>query len=349
MKPIVKLLSISLLLMICMPAAAQDDAYREFLKQRNKEYKDWRSKANAEFTDYLAKAWEEFKVQAAKEDPIGPVPEKAPRYGEDNTTAENLPSSHGLPAFEDMCLPAQTPALSLSAEYIPEDNSINIDFFGIPTPVPFDKGMMLSRVESNEKSVSGAWGFLSGTAFMPTVEALNGLKTQYSLNDWAVYMLVKTLSEAVYSEKMINERVTTQLFLLLQMQYKVRIGSAGNDLVLLLPFKEPVYQVSYVTDKGNDLFIYGYTRIGSSTPLYTFEDDFPEAVNVISLTIPKPMKMGGASEYKKIKQPLWSSILGEDFSVPVNQPYISFTLNYPQSDLVTYHHSAVDSETAKAV
>lgn len=350
MKPIAKYLFVpAVLLSFSLISYAQndkDDAYRQFLNQRNKEYSDWRAKANSEFTDYLAKAWEEFKVQSGKADPMGPVPEKPTYY---DVTAENNPSFHGLPASDNMCLPAVSPALSFSAEYIPAEDAVNVDFFGVGMSVPFNQGMKLGRVEANEKSVSNAWSFLSNSPFLPTVEALNKLKTDYSLNDWAVYMVVKTLTDAVYEENMVNQKVATQLFLLLQMQYKIRVGSAGNDLVLLIPFKEPVYQVSYVNDDKLDLFIYGYTRLSSQTPLFTFPDDFSQAVNVFSLAYTKPMKIGGAEEYKKIKQPLWSSVLGDDFSVPVNQPYISFALDYPQSDLVTYHRSAVDSETAKAV
>lgn len=352
MKKIAKLLLVLFSIMICNASFAQNteksknDAYLEFVKSRNSQYQDWRKKANAEFSSYLAKAWEEFLVQSGRKDPIGPVPDRPTYYGQSENVTK---SSHGLPSDENLYYGADSPELSISAMYIPEDNSVTIDFFGVNKTIPYSKGMLVSVSDAKEKDVAAAWNAMSESTFLPTIEALTSIKDEFSLSDWAMYILVKKLSEAVYDENSINERVATQMFLMCQLKYKVRVGAAGGDLVMLLPFKEQIYQVSYITDNNIDLFIFGYTRLSSQTPLYTFTKDFSIAENLISLTFSKPMHIGGMDEYKKITQSLWSSILGETIEIPVNEPYISFTLNYPQSDLLIYHHSAVDSQTAKAI
>lgn len=353
MKQIAKTLVVISSFLICFSSFAQNtgknsDAYKDFVKSRNSEYKDWRKKANAEFSDYLAKAWEEFMVQSGRKDPIGPVPDKPTYYGDENGVGKSL-GSHGYPSEGSFSLPAHSTSLSMSASYLPEDNNVSVDFFGVDKIIPFDRGMIVSVPKAKEKELASAWTVMSESSFLPTVDAISAIKNEFFLSDWATYMLVKKLTEAVYNDKLINERVATQMFIMCQLKYKVRVGAAGEDLVMLLPFKEQIYQVSYITDNNLDLFIFGYKKMNSQTPLYTFTKDFSISENIISLTISQPMKIGGDSEYKSVEQPLWSNILGENFKVPVNEPYISLAYDYPQSDLLIYHHSAVNTQTAKAI
>ncbi len=347
-----RILLISILSLFCTALLAQNqsdrnDAYKQFRQQREQAFQDWRAKANAEFTDYLAKAWEEFLVHTGKKDPIGELPDKPTYYGAE-TGDESGNSTHGLPIGETAA-PASRPIMESVGRYLPAAGNVELDYFGIKSTIPVADGMLLTPLKSNEKEVSEAWNKLSQTSFMPTVDALSAMRVKYCLNDWATYLLVKQYTEALYSDSKINERVVTQMFLLCQLKYKVRVGSAGDDLVLLLPFKEQIYQVSYISDDKSDLYIFGYRRIGTQTPLYTFTKDFSVAENSISLTFDKPMTLGGSDNYVKVKLPLWTKIYGEEVTVPINQPYISLTLEYPQSDLLIYHHSAVDSETAKVI
>lgn len=338
------------LLALSMSLYGQDDrrkAYEDFINQRNAEFENWRDKANAEFTSYLEKAWEEFMVQTGRKDPMGDVPEQPEYYGA--PPAKEGGNPHGLPSDVDMGFPEAMLDMPIYASMGASSEVVDLDFFGFPEKVPFSQSMKIDEVIAKEKSVAQAWEMLSNSEYMPTVEAITSMKERYGLNDWAVYSLVKKISEAVYGEYGVNQIVVTQMFLLSQMKYKVRAGSAADELVLLVPFEEQVYQVSYVTDNGTDFFIFGYTPFSPNTPLYTFTQDFSMAENVISLKFDKQMHIGGDTQYKRITLPLWSEILGEDFEVPINDPYVKFTYEYPQSDLLTYHRSVVDSETSKAV
>ncbi len=351
MKSIRVIFAVVFLLAASFSLAAQNDKkndnaeYKKFLQQRNQEYKDWRAKANAEYSEYLRKAWEEFTIQREKTDPMGAVPDKPTYY---NNSGNASSKTHGIPAGEEMTMPARVPSPGISASYSASSGEVAIDFFGLKESIPFDSEMRLSRVGANEKDAANSWTKISLASYMPTIDAIIALRDQLSLSDWAVYMLIKHFTEAIYSEENINERVVTQMFILSQLQYKVRMGASGDFLVLLLPFQEPIYQVSYVSDNDVDFYIFSYNRLSSQTPLFSFKEDFSKADNKVTLKVGKPMSLG-MDYYEKIKLPLWSAILGEDVSIPVNSALVSMTLNYPQSDLITYHRSAVDKETAKAI
>ena len=332
---------IFMVLLFALPVySQQDESFSDFYRQRMKEMKDWRAKANAEFSEYLASAWEEFLVQRGKKDPIGPVPDKPTFY--DLSESGSQPAMHGIPSAGEMPLYSPVMVPAISAQYSGGDD-VSVDFFGVKEMIPFDKSMKLPRVQAEEKAVSEGWKYLSASTFMPTVEALEEIRDRYSLSDWALYTAIKKFTDAVYIEEYINEKILTQMFLLCQMKYKVRVGVSGNELIILLPFTTPIYQVSYISDGDDDYYIYSYSRLNSQTPLYTFSDDFSQSDRKFDLVIDKQITVSSAF-YQDKMQPRFSEAMGVSFSVPINLPCVKFYLDYPQSDLVTYHKSAVDTE-----
>lgn len=326
--------------------AQTDESFLDFYRQRAQEFQDWRSKANSEFTDYLAAAWEEFLVQRGKEDPVGPVPDEPVYY--DPSEAGRQQSMHGLPAPGLITAPAiAAPFPAISAAYS-GSNEVTVDFFGIKESVPFADNMRIPRIQATEQDASKAWKTLSESDFMPTVEALENIRKEHSMSDWALYTTIKKMTDAVYIEEYVNEKVMTQMFLLSQMQYKARVGSSGGQMILLLPFSAPIYQVPYITDDNEDFYIYSYSRLNSQDPLYTFSDDFSAAEKKMNLVIDRQLIVSN-SDYQLKSMPSWTQYIGEEVSVPLNIPCVKFTLDYPQSDLMTYHLSAVDIQLKKAV
>ena len=330
-----------------VPAGAQtDDSFLDFYRQRTKEFQDWRSKANAEFSDYLAAAWEEFLVQRGKEDPVGPVPDEPVYYNPSEETAhKSLP---GLPVPGFISAPAvSAPVPAISAAYS-GNSTVSVDFFGIKGAIPFADNMRIPRIQATEQDASKAWKVLSESDFMPTVEALDNMRKEHSMSDWALYTTIKKMTDAVYIDEYVNEKIMTQMFLLSQLQYKARVGSSGGQMILLLPFSAPIYQVSYITDDNEDFYIYNYNRLNSQDPLYTFSNDFSAAEKKMNLVIDRQLIVSN-SDYQLKALPSWTQYIGEDVSVPLNIPCVKFTLDYPQSDLITYHLSDVDSQLKKAV
>lgn len=347
MSKFVKYSSLFILLfpLFAQPANAQnDESFMDFYRQRAQEFKDWRSKANSEFTDYLAAAWEEFLVQRGKEDPVGPVPDEPVYYDPSEAESSGLP---GLPCPGFLSVPAAAPVAAVSASYAgtPE---VSVDFFGIQGDIPFADNMRIPRIQATEQDASKAWKVLSESDFMPTVEALEAMRKAHSMSDWALYTTIKKITDAVYIEEYVNEKIMTQMFLLSQMQYKIRVGASGGQMMLLIPFEAPIYQVSYITDGDEDFYIYSYSRLNSQDPLYTFSEDFSAAEKKMNLVIDKQLVVSN-SDYQLKALPSWTQYVDEEVNVPLNIPCVKFTLDYPQSDLLTYHRSDVDAQLKKAV
>ncbi len=334
------------LVMTCLTwslSAQTDESFRDFYRQRNQEFKDWRAKANAEFSEYLASAWEEFLLNRGKEDPIGQLPDSPTYYNpEDEKTAFG-----GLPMGEYASMPMPEMIPAISAVYS-MPNQVDVDFFGVHTDIPFPESMRLPRLKAEEKAVSQGWDVLSKSDYMQTVEALQKAKTTYMLSDWALYTAIKKLTDAVYIEEYVNEKILTQMFLLCQLQYKVRVGSCDNELIILLPFQSTIYQVPYVAGEDDDFYVFSYSRLNDNSPIYTFTEDFSAAEKKIDLVVDSQLRLG-YDFYQDKSLSKWTSIIGEDVTVPINLPSVKFYLDYPQSDLLTYHKSGVDTELKKAV
>lgn len=341
-----KIAIICAVLLFAIPVySQQDESFSDFYKQRVKEMKDWRAKANAEFSEYLASAWEEFLVQRGKKDPIGPLPDKPTYY--DPAEAVGPARMHGIPSGGEKPFSAPYLLPAIAAEYS-GGNEVSVDFFGVKEVIPFDQSMKLPRVQANEQAVSEGWKYLSASDFMPTVEALEEIRDKSSLGDWALYTAIKKYTDAVYIDEYVNEKILTQMFLLCQMKYKVRVGVSGNELIILLPFTTPIYQVAYISDGDEDYYIYSYSRLNSQNPLYTFSNDFSQADRKFDLVIDRQLTVSSGF-YQSKTQARWSEIMGETFTVPINLPCVKFYLDYPQSDLITYHRSAVDTELKNQV
>lgn len=344
MRTSIKIFTVIVLFAISFAVNAQnDESFAEFYRQRTREFSEWRAKANAEFTEYLANAWKEFMVKRGKEDPVGPVPDFPVYY---DSLQGSAPSMHGLPFSGHMPFPVMN-VPAVSAGYSGGE-TVDVDFFGINAVVPFAGNMRIPRIQATEQDASRAWKVLSESDYMSTVEALEKMYRDHSLNDWAIYTIVKKITDAVYIEEYANEKIMTQMFLLSQMQYKARVGASGGQMVLLLSFSSPVYQVSYITDGEDDFYIYSYSRLSSQAPLYTFTEDFSAADRKMDLVINKQMSVD-VSEYQVKSLPVWTQYIGEEVKVPLNIPCVKFVYDYPQSDLSVYFRSDVDGMLQKSV
>lgn len=351
MRIIRQVIIVFLALFVALPAFSQNQEMVEFYKKRKeqtKEFKAMRKKANDEFTEYLAIAWEEFSIQRGRKDPVGILPDVPTYYNAKD--AESVTRSHGFPSSEYLSSFKNSPVMcpAISAEYASGAGSVIVDFFGVVENIPFDQSMRLPRIKAEEKSVSEGWKYLSNADFLATVEAFEAIVEANSLSDWALYTAIKKFTDAVYIDEYINEKILTQMFILCQMKYKVRVGMSGNELIILLPFTSPIYQTAYITASGDDFYIYSYSRLNSRNPLYTFANDFSQSDRKFNLVVDEQLKVA-EDYYMNMSQPKWAALIGNDFSVPINQPCVKFYLDYPQSDLLTYHKSAVDKKLENAV
>ena len=121
-----------------------------------------------------------------------------------------------------------------------------VDFYGTENLLPIP-GNLPALQEITENNIAAYFNKTSRSEEVTgLILQLKNVKSNLQLNDWGYYQfLCKTAETLDFSP---NRQVLFTWVALLKSGYNAKIGYAGNDLYLLLPFKEVVYGTYYTID-----------------------------------------------------------------------------------------------------
>ena len=340
-----KYILLLLSLTIGISAMAQTDLraeYEAFKKQRTAEYRDFREKANAEYAEYLKKRWADYNVDEAVPAPIPDVSPK-PEVAQPTPTTEETPQS--LPEPENTVeIVKEIVTQEAPAKPTPNTKALSVDFFGEALQVPCDREKLPLMSALDEQSFGDMWAKFSEIT-PETVKYLESYNTRHKLNGWGSYQLVKRFSEQAYADNRPNERIALQAYLLAQLKYRAQVALSRNDLVLLLPFKETIYGVTYLTVDGQKFYIFSYRD--SLCPCFrTYNQKFEYADKILSAAMTGEMKIG---EVKTMEFERLSAMLGEKLEAPIYMGNIGLLYSYPLMDNIAYYKQGFSEEFADAI
>lgn len=339
------LLLITLCFSLC--SMAQNDIRSQFeayKQKRAQEYKDYREKANAAFAEYLKKRWANFEPNKAQPAPIPdvlPEPEIVPTPAEQPSKEAPKP----LPKPENTVVTVKDIVdKERPSSVVASVNTLSVDFFGEALNVPCNKDKLPHMSIPDEQSFSAMWSVFSGNT-TPTVKYIEQYVTTHNLNGWGCYQLVKRISEQAYGKNNSNERIALQAYLLSQLKYRAQVGMCGSALVLLLPFKETIYEVSYLTIGSQKYYIYSYGH-NSSAGYRTYDNNFEYAQNVLSAAMAGSMKIGKSRnmEFERL-----GAMLGQKLEAPIYMGNIALQYNYPILDNIVYYNQSLSADFARAI
>ncbi|MDR3236051.1 MAG: hypothetical protein LBT48_04905 [Prevotellaceae bacterium] len=253
-----KIAIIFLLILATVRVSAQDSTFKDYQKkaeqdfenyrkQEEKDFNDFRDKANAEFAEYMCKSWDEFRAFAGVPVPPSPDPPTQPVVPDRTPSSDPLPFSELIPTPQPTApqLPPR-PEIPIPPVIAPETPAFSFVFYGAGCKVHLDATQKIHLSGSSEQHIADAWKQLSDARYKPVVADCLYARDQLKLCDWAYFQWIKTLAEKQYGTQSPNEAVLLQLFLLTQSGYKVRIARENNRLALLIPFRQVVYEYSYL-------------------------------------------------------------------------------------------------------
>lgn len=365
MKTSIKISITFLLLLVFSIAGLQAQTFEDYKKKRQQElqqFKDDREKQlqqlasefdkyvekqDREYADYLKQRWQQFQVFKGVTAPEEPKPEEAPVFVEPQRPLAPNP------------IPIKKPVVDLPADFIPEpvlpritkqepemfpalENSF--DFYGYPVSFSFDENMARITLGTipDEASISEMFNLLSATNYNDVLGQFYTYADVLNLNDWGYYRLLKSAAQTMMGPDENSQRVLTW-FLLIRSGYKAKISYFDQDVYLLLPIRNQVYEVKYFDLDGT---IY-YLMDGESTNIYTYEKDFPEAQKMLDLNLYKSLSFGDEVATKTLN----FSFEGRDYRLPFqyNQNLVNFYDAYPLSDIKVYFDAAVSPEAKSSM
>ncbi len=329
-----------LILLLCsssMMAQNTNSDYQAFRKGVLDSYGSFRKTMLEDYAKYLQGVWDEYEqFRGIKRDKY-PKPSIAPK-------ADVRPQGVNPVQFEPEVKPTVQPASSdcpVSVKPIAPSALPNMSFSFY--------GMKLSAVLCHVQAVDGiehqtiarAWDIYRQDKVMKDVfRSLQSLVMVYNLNDWFTFELVKNYTESTCKNS--ASRMLLQHFLLVNMGYDVRLASCGNKLLLLVPFKQQVYERSYLVIDGKKYYAFfdDSTNKAQNAGVYTcrLPNETDKGRNM-DLTI-----RGGTLE---IKTGVAHGFSMSDGKISVKGSVDTGTMEairrYPQMDILFYAMSTIDS------
>lgn len=242
------------ILLLCsssMMAQNTNSDYQAFRKGVLDNYGSFRKTVLENYAKYLQGVWDEYEQFKGIKRDHEPKPSIAPK-------ADVKP--------QDVTPIQSAPEVKPTVQPVPTDNPIPVKPIAPCTlpnmSFPF-YGMKLSTVLCHAQTIDGiehqaiakAWdAYRQDRVMKDVLLSLQSLAMAYDLNDWFTFELVRNYTEALCKNH--ESKTVLQHFLLVNMGYDVRLASCGNQLLLLVPFTQQVYERSYLVIDGKKYYVF---------------------------------------------------------------------------------------------
>jgi hypothetical protein len=359
------------ILVFCSTINAQNEL-EKWLKKEQQDLEEFLSKEDKEFMEFLKNEWKEFEMSQGvtfykKPKPLTPPVYTPPqdeeiRNEEKSRLIEEFPDARDQEDPEEKIMPEKSgkKTLNFEAEEIPITDKggllidpvknpvvIDLDFYGVNKEVKISKDLKIKLNDDPDgESISEFWGEMASKNFADFLIQTNYYKEQMNLNDWGYCLLLNNLANHIYDDAK-NEKNLFIWFMLNKSGYIAKVGLIDDDVYLFLATSNKLYGVPYFTteNKYERLYVVDFDNFGASVSgsLYTYEEDYEGAENLVDMNVYKPVQIDDKLDHKT----LTFSFRGTEYTVPVkiNHSNIIFYENYPYSNLDIYFNAAVNRET----
>jgi len=329
---------------ICRSAMAQDpveEMMRKIkerteaqMKKTEKYVRDYIARDDSLFADFLKKDWEYFQAYQGRLRDPKPKPKELPAAEPKPTPP--LPGGAAKVIAQPEPEPkAQPPAPPPPPPDVKRGTELNFDYFTMPIKLMYDEKTKITlHTPINNLAISNFWDELSRTDFADLKTQIDGYVKRMNLNDYGCAQLLYQTGKQIYGDKP-NEIRLFIWFMLVKSGYKARVGYNNAGVYLLLPIRNMVYSVPYLTLGGQQYFAIRFENEPELTgALYTYDTEYPGADRSLSLMVP------AAPQFKNavLQKNLTFSYGGKQYSLALkySDDAVRFFKYYPQTDWDVY-------------
>lgn len=319
-----------------------------FIKQMMKEQQEYIEKEDKAFREFIEKEWASYKTDAPKIAPKSPKPDVIPEYKKPEVPVKkpvDIVPVKGVVAPIPSRVPILAPVLVKPIQPKPGLPEIKVSFYGTPIWFMYDPDF-ITDINSikNQNDIAKYWDHAAKTDYTVLIQQLNEQKILLNLNDFAYYLLIDKLSDALYPGNE-DARLITNWFLMLRSGYGVRAGFESNEkLILLLPSYNVVYGKKFLKEGDRFLYIFGGN---TGQNIRTYDKDYVGASKIIDFNITAPMNVSGKTFTKMVT----FEHNQKNYSINVNcGDGLKLLYNdFPQMELSVYFNAAVSSTVKESL
>lgn len=242
------------ILLLCsssMMAQNTNSDYQAFRKGVLGSYDSFRETILENYAEYLQGVWDEYEQFRGIRRNKNPKPSIAPKA---DVKPQNVTPIQSDPEVKPTMQPVPTdnpiPVKPIAPSTLP---NMSFPFYGMKLSTVLCHVQTVKSVE--HQAIAKAWdAYRQDRVMKDIIRSLQSVAMMYGLNDWFTFELVRNYTEA--SCKNSASKIVLQHFLLVNMGYDVRLASCGNQLLLLVPFNQQVYERSYLVIDGKKYYAF---------------------------------------------------------------------------------------------
>ena len=242
------------ILLLCsssMMAQNTNSDYQAFRKGVLDNYGSFRKTVLENYAKYLQGVWDEyeqFKGIKRDHEPKPSIVPKADVKPQDVTPIQSAPEVK--PTVQPVPTDNPIPVKPIAPCTLP---NMSFPFYGMKLSTVLCHAQTIDGIE--HQAIAKAWdAYRQDRVMKDVLLSLQSLAMAYDLNDWFIFELVRNYTEALCKNH--ESKTVLQHFLLVNMGYDVRLASCGNQLLLLVPFNQQVYERSYLVIDGKKYYVF---------------------------------------------------------------------------------------------
>ena len=320
-----------------MMAQNTNSDYQAFRKRVLDNYGSFRKTVLENYAKYLQGVWDEYEQFKGIKRDHEPKPSIAPKA---DVKPQDVTPVQSEPEVKPTIQPTSTDS-PISVEPIAPSAlpNMSFSFYGMKLSAVLCHAQTIDDIE--HQAIAKVWNaYRQDRVMKDVIRSLQSLTMAYGLNDWFTFELVRNYTESTC--KNLASKIVLQHFLLANMGYDIRLSSCGNQLLLLVPFNQQVYERSYLFIDGKKYYVFydDSTSKVQNAGIYTcrLPNETDKGRN-IDLTI-----RGGNIGIKTGVAHRFSMSDGKiSLQGSVDEGTMEAIRRYPQMDIPFYAMSTIDS------
>ena len=274
---------------------------------------------------------EPAKPQATpvKPQPVAPKAEPKTPAKPQTTPVQPQPRPKAKPAMQS----------SLQKEFYP---SVAINYCNTKLYIDASMKGVINITSSQECAVADGYEALCRSNYKPLIANCQQAQKDFRLNDWGVFLFVKTAAEALCNDE--NSCIVMQQFLLNELGYRAKMARRGdrNQLLLFVATDCMVYGHPYFTKEGLNYYNINGTE---ACTFYMCNQDSKKAKTPVAMRLNNvPALNSGVVSRQRTNKAGNVSV-----SVNVSKSLMDFYASMPQCDYGVYAKAPVAGSLAQEV
>jgi hypothetical protein len=320
---------------------AQDN-YQKWLKKDQQQFNKFLEEEDRAFLDFLKKDWQEYLSAQGIVFDKKPKPKNIPvakkKDKPEAPLVDKIKKVKDIPVPQKKPLPPPPPKPPVKKQ----EHVITINYFGANVSVNYKRDFKLDlKSPINNEVICAAWQRMGSSKYKDLLKQLQNHKKQMALNDWGYVLLVHQTAKKIFPGSE-SKRNLFIWFLIIKSGYDAKIAYKENNIFLLLPNENLIYENRYVTlDNKKFYFISIDGKVNLDGKVYTYNGKYEGANKLIALKLPAVPQITN----KIISKSLHFKFKNKEYQIDVqyDNDIVDFFKKYPQTEIKIYFEAPISN------